>query len=346
MTLYEKLSDLPLRIEDYGFETLERDVSGGFTRVTSEIVLEGANEVGRGEDTTYEAAHHRDLVGMDVPVEGDFTVGEFSERIGDIDLFMGEPLRPSFENFRRWGFESAALDLALKQGGRTLAEALGGTYRPVRFVVSPRLGEPPSSDLVHRWLQLDPGLEFKLDATTEWTEGLAYDLAATDRVRIVDLKGMYEGVEVAQPADPDLYRMVVERFPDAFIEDPSVTEETRPVLEPVKERVTWDKPLEGVESLERLPFDPRVINVKPSRFGSLERVLETVEHCMESGIGMYGGGQFELGRGRDQVQVLASLFYPDSPNDVSPRAYHSGEPSRDAPSSPVEPPEDAAGFGW
>ena len=41
---------------------------------------------------------------------------------------------------------------------------------------------------------------------------------------------------------------------------------------------------------------------------------------------MYGGGQYELGPGRLQIQRLASVFYPDGPNDVAPSAYNEGEP--------------------
>ncbi|MBS1263224.1 MAG: o-succinylbenzoate synthase [Methanonatronarchaeales archaeon] len=197
-----------------------------------------------------------------------------------------------------------------------------------------------------RWLELYPGLELKLDASTDWTPAVVESFADTKAVRIVDLKGLYEDVEVAQPADPELYRLVRDRFPGALLEDPKVTEETRPVLEPVSERVTWDKPIDSVESIRGLPFEPSTLNVKPSRFGSLRNLLEVVEFCLEGRIGMYGGGQFELGVGRGQIQCLASLFYPEAQNDVSPMEYHSGEPVPGAPVSPVQPPDDAEGFGW
>ena len=36
------------------------------------------------------------------------------------------------------------------------------------------------------------------------------------------------------------------------------------------------------------------------------------------GIQMYGGGMGELGVARGQIQLLASLFHPDAPNDVAP----------------------------
>ena len=40
---------------------------------------------------------------------------------------------------------------------------------------------------------------------------------------------------------------------------------------------------------------------------------------------MYGGGQFELGIGRTQIQELASLFHPDMPNDVAPAEFNEPE---------------------
>jgi len=53
---------------------------------------------------------------------------------------------------------------------------------------------------------------------------------------------------------------------------------------------------------------------------------------------MYGGGQFELGVGRRHIQVLASLLYPEGPNDVAPGEYNTGTP-RPGPHSPLPPPE-------
>jgi len=83
--------------------------------------------------------------------------------------------------------------------------------------------------------------------------------------------------------------------------------------------------------------------VKTSRFGTVERLLECVEACEARVIRMYGGGQFELGVGRRHIQVLASLFYPDGPNDVAPGEYNTGSPRPGLLQSPLEPPE-AVGF--
>jgi hypothetical protein len=53
---------------------------------------------------------------------------------------------------------------------------------------------------------------------------------------------------------------------------------------------------------------------------------------------MYGGGQFELGPGRAQIQMLASLFYADGPNDVAPADYNVGDPRPGLPQSPLATP--------
>ena len=60
------------------------------------------------------------------------------------------------------------------------------------------------------------------------------------------------------------------------------------------------------------------MNIKPSRFGSIQELFDTYDYCAKNKIAMYGGGQFELGPGRGQIQYLASLFHPGTPNDVAP----------------------------
>jgi hypothetical protein len=50
-----------------------------------------------------------------------------------------EPIRDSARFYRRWAFESAALDLALRQNGLSLQDAVGRVAKPVTFVVSTRI---------------------------------------------------------------------------------------------------------------------------------------------------------------------------------------------------------------
>ena len=347
--LYERVSNLELEIKDYHLEQRERDTSSGFTRATTIVSLHGDGETGRGEDVTYDNDVHETLrsTAAAFPVTGAYTLEEFSDQLSEIDFFLGnEPNQSIFRNYRQWAFESAALDLALKQADTNLAERLGRTYDPVRFVVSTRLEEPPTGDRVLDWLDRNPDLEFKLDPTSEWTDDVVQRLAATDAVRTLDLKGQYHGTTVDQPADPALYERVIEGFPEALIEDPELNDETRPLFEGHETRVTWDYPIRSVETVEDLPWKPESLNIKPSRFGSAESLFETIDYCREREIQLFGGGQFELGVGREHLHAIASLFYPNAPNDVAPKAYNDPDPSGDLPSSPLTPPADPQGLSW
>jgi hypothetical protein len=324
MSLYDAVRDLPLAVESYELEGLQVTVASGWTRKTTVVHLHGAGEEGLGEDVTYDAEEHDALraAGPVFALAGEWTLDSFSRHLATLALFDHEPAQHAYLDYRRWAFESAALDLALRQAGRSLGEAVGRTARPVSFVVSGGLGDPPGTGRVRAWLDLYPGLRFKLDATPLWTPAIVEELRALGCVDSIDLKGQYHGTVVDNPPDPALYRLVVEGFPEAWIEDPAVTEDTRPILEPARDRLTWDAPIHSVEDVEALPWPPRTVNVKPSRFGSVERLLAAYDHCAERGIGAYGGGQFELGVGRDQIQLLAALFHPDTPNDVAPGGFN------------------------
>ncbi len=349
MTLYDRVAGLSITIDAVELDRREMETSSGFERDTTLISLVGDGYRGRGEDVTYESQQHDDLLDAGPPFDptGQYTVEEFSAMIGEIDLFPdGDPNQHAFRNYRRWGFESAALDLALKQAGTNLADRMGREYRPVRFVVSTRLGEPPTISPVRQWLEINPALEFKLDPTSDWTAAIIDELADSDAVRILDLKGQYEGTEIDQDPDPDLYRSIVESFPDAIIEDPAVTPETRPSLEGAAPRVSWDYPITGVEDVRSVPIGGDWINIKPSRFGSVRSLLDTIQYCLEQGIGLYGGGQFELAVGREHLHAIASLFYPDAPNDIAPSGYNAPDPTEGLPSSPLRPPLSTLGMAW
>ncbi|MDP8944097.1 MAG: hypothetical protein M3N16_08285 [Actinomycetota bacterium] len=348
MATYERLADLPLEIDGYAVEGLEREVSSDFTRLTTVIRLHDGDHDGIGEDVTYEALDHIALqdAGPTLPLAGRHTLDSFSEHLDRLELWPSPPVREASLEYRRWAYESAALDLALRQAGLSLAEALGREPRPVTFVVSLRLGDPPTMDPIQRRRERYPSVRFKLDPQSSWTDELIAELVATGAVDSVDFKGFYQGTVVDQPPDPDLYARVAAAFPDAWIEDPALTEDTEPVLRDHRDRITWDAPIHSVADIEGLPFPPRMVNVKPSRFGTMRAVLAAYDHCAERGIGGYGGGQFELGAGRGQIQYLASLFHPDAPNDVAPGGYNLAELPEGLPESPLEPAPAEVGFRW
>jgi hypothetical protein len=349
VSTYELIADLPLAIEGHELERLEHPVSSEFTRVTTVVHLRGAGEEGLGEDVIYSGEDHERFrgPGAALPLAGEWTIGSFSRHLDGLELFPEAPEMEAFRDYRRWAFESAALDLALRQAGRSLAEVVGRTAQPVRFVVSMRLGwERSSTDPVRQLLDVHPGTRFKLDPVPDWTPELVAELAALGVVDSVDLKGQYKGTVVDNPPDPALYRLVAEGFPEAWIEDPALTAETESVLEPHRDRITWDAPIHSVADIEELPFPPRTINIKPSRFGSLRRLFEAYDYCAERGIGMYGGGQFELGVGRGQIQYLASVFHPETPNDVAPGGYNLSPLDPELPESPLVPAAAPTGFRW
>ena len=331
MSLWDAVADLEVRVDGYALRRRESHTPSGWTRVTTTVVLDGDGMTGEGEDVTYTADDH-DHVPEGLMLAGTWSLDDLSRQLDELELWDGDPDNHTGQDHRRWAFESASLDLALRQNERGLGEALGREERPIRFVVSTRSAP-------ERWLEVAPGLEFKLDAEEDWDRPLLRRLRELDRVRFVDLKAYYRGTSVDLAPDPELYRAIVEELPDAIVEDAWLDDGLRDALAGAEDRLSFDAPVHSLSDLEGLPLEPRWLNIKPSRFGTLRGLFETIEACEERGIQLYGGGQYELGPGRLQIQRLASVFYPDGPNDVAPSAYNEGEPRADLPQSPLPPPE-------
>ena len=319
MSSYDAVKELPLEIEGYDLEPLEREVARGFTLRRTVVVLRGGGEEGRGEEVDYDPVQQQQFQARrgELPVAGKHTLDSFSL------------LQSGQAEYRRWALESAALDLALRQAGQSLGEALGRDPKPVRFVVSTRVAN------VLRWLELYPGIRFKLDPDRDWTDEIVDRLSNAGVVDTVDFKGIYRG-DFGSPPDAQLYGRIAAAFSDAWIEDPALTRDASEALAAHRDRVTWDAAIHEWSDVEALPFRPRCLNSKPSRFGSVRRLFEFYDACEREGIALYGGGQFELGAGRAQIQVLASLFHPDAPNDVAPAGYNATEPVAGLPVSPLE----------
>ena len=334
-SLWRSLADLRVRIDDYSVQRRELEVSSSFTRVTTTVLLHGDGQTGEGEDVTYTPADHEDFP-VDEMLAGTWSLHDYSVRLSELELFGTEPQMGASRDYRRWAFESAALDLALRQAGRSFADVVGREFQPVRFVASTRAE-------IESYRELYPELEFKLDVGEDWDRALMERLAATDRVRVLDLKAYYRGTSVDLAPDPDQYRLVVECFSDVVIEDAWLEDGCREALAGAEDRLSFDAPIHSWDDVGKLPVKPRWLNIKPSRFGTLPRLLECIEECEERGIRMYGGGQFELGPGRRQIQRLASVFYADGPNDVAPSEYNEGPARPGLPQSPLPPPE-GAGF--
>jgi hypothetical protein len=348
VSTFDRLAGLPLEIDSYELDPLEFEISPEFTRYTTVIRLRGGGHEGIGEDVTYDALDQIALrdAGPSLELAGKHTIESFSELLERLELWPAPPVREPSRLYRRWAYESAALDLALRQAGVPLAEALGHEPRPLTYVVSMRIPDPPSLEPFTRRLERYPGLRFKLDPQPSWDDHFIQELVATGAVDSVDLKGHYRDTPVDVPVSREFYDRVVSGFPDQWIEDPAITPETEEVLAPHHDRITWDAPIHSVADIEALPFPPRMVNVKPSRFGPLRELCAAYDYCEERGISAYGGGQFELGPGRGQIQYLASVFHPDTPNDVAPTGFHNPNPPAGLPESPMPPAPSETGFRW
>jgi L-alanine-DL-glutamate epimerase-like enolase superfamily enzyme len=349
MSSWDALAQLPLGVDGYELRRIDSATVSGWVRSTTVICLRGGGQEGLGEDVTYETEDHDapNAAGATLPLAGDWTLESFSAQLASLDLFPAPPHAEVYRHYRAWAFESAALDLALRQAGLTLHAALDRRRpQPVTFVASVRLPEPPTLELIDLRLARHADLRFKLDPTPSWDAALIGELAARGIVATADLKGFYSGTTVDNPPDPVLYGLIAELLPDAWIEDPALTPQTDAVLAPHRDRITWDAPIHSVADVLALPFAPRMLNVKPSRFGTLRALLDFYDHCAEHAIGNYGGGQTELGVGRGQIQYLASLFHPDSPNDVAPAVYNLEPLPAEVPGTPLAPAPSATGFRW
>ncbi len=320
MATYDAVRELPLTIEGYELEPLEQEVAREFTLRRTVVVLRGNGEEGRGEEVDYDPQAQQQFQARrnELPFAGEHTLDSFSL------------LQAGQTEYRRWAFESAALDLALRQAGKSLGEAIGREQRPVRFVVSTRIANVPG------WLDLypehplqarpRPQLDGRDRRPSVWRGRRRHRRLQRDLPRRLRLAAGPRAVRADRRGVPG----VVDRGPRAHARDV-----TRARAAPGPHHVGRARSTSGATS-RRFPFRPRCLNCKPSRFGSVRRLFEFYDACEREGITLYGGGQYELGPGRAQIQLLASLFHADAPNDVAPGGYNATEPVAGLPASPLE----------
>ncbi len=347
-SLWPRIAGLPLVIEACEYDRLHAVLAYAFDRITTHVRLTGAGADGLGEDVSVfredGSALHETRPSL--PLAGEWTLAGFCDHLATLVLWPEPPEWDVALRLRAWAFESAALDLALRQAGRPLHEVLGLEPEPVRFVNSLGLGEEPSIEPLRRRLARSPGVRFKLDAEATWAPALVDDVAATGAVDTIDFKGQY-GFAVEDPeALGALYDHVLAAFPDAYLEDPHDLPAIAQRLGDHLDRVSYDAPIRSAADIGATPLPARVVNVKPSRIGGLRALLEVYARCARERRPMYGGGMGELGVGRGQIQLLAALFHADAPNDVAPSAYNEDDPAGGLPASPLAPRPQATGFRW
>ena len=175
MSTYERVADLPADDRRLRARGPPKTVSSGFERRTTVFRLQGGGDEG--------ARRGRHLRRATTSRSAGARARAPARRRVDVRQLLRAPRRArpvpggragaeSSATTAAGAFESAALDLALRQAGRSLAEALGREPQPVTFVVSSRMGEPPTLAPVTRRLARYPDLRFKLDATPDWDDAL------------------------------------------------------------------------------------------------------------------------------------------------------------------------------
>ena len=179
--MLDVLAQLPLRIEDSSIERLARRGATGGIRRTTLVRLRGDGHEGQGEDVTFQTADALTTASGLAALCDVRTLGDAWCRLERLQLFPRPPEHAVVRSYRRWAVEAAALDLALRLAGLTLAEHIGRVPGPVRFVLS-----PAGSRIPHL-----PGARLKLDAA--YIEpGLPVDIVdfkGTGDVRLVERLG-------------------------------------------------------------------------------------------------------------------------------------------------------------
>ncbi len=336
MALYDRVRALPLVVERYGLDGHQYDVRADFTRKTTVIRLSGAGEEGVGEDVTYdgELQDAQQARGPVLPLDGEWTIESFSRHLEGVALFPEQPERHDYLDYRRWAFESAALDLALRQAGRSLGNVVGHEPRPVTFVASGGLGDPPST---HAFAPSSPSTPRCASSSTRARTGRtrsspswASSAASTRSTSRASTRGRSSTTPRTRASTGACSKRSPTRGsgPGAHERDGAGARAAR------RPRHVGRANPRGFGH-RGAPLAPRTVNVKPSRFGSIERLFAAYDHCEAHDIGAYGGGQWELSVGRGHIQLLAALFHPETPNDVAPGGYNAHEPPSGLPTSPM-----------
>ncbi len=336
-SLWPRLAELPLVVESCEYDRLHAVLAHEFQRVTTHVRLVGAGADGLGEDVSVHVEDGSSLHETQpaLPLAGEWTLAGFCDHLATLDR------GPS----RRSGRRPALSQLGVRVGGAGPRVAPGRPRACTTCSASSR-GRCASST---RWaLASSPrsstcagGSTARRACASSSTRrrpgrrALVDEVAATGAVDTIDFKGQY-GFEVKDPqALGALYDRVLAAFPDAYLEDPHDLPEIAERLGDHVERVSYDAPIHSAEDIGATPLPARVVNVKPSRIGSLRALFEVYARCARERRPMYGGGMGELGVGRGQIELLAALFHADAPNDVAPSAYNEDDPPGESAGQPA-----------
>ena len=350
---WAQISELPIEISEYELTGHDREF-GDFTRPSTVVHLRGGGQEGIGEDVVYDVLDHiahRDA-GPVLDLTAPTTLGEACRLLGELDLFPGAaPERDASRHYRRWAYESAALDLALRQNGLALWEVVERDPQPLRFVCSTRLGGfgEQRAQVVDRGdpqaARALPGA--RVQARPRERLGPGADrrdrraragAGARPEGHVQGHSGRRRHRSRALPRGGGEVPGGLPRGPRHQRPDPRGAGAARRTGSP------------GTRPCTRSPTSRRW---RARRSTRSRRASARSRSCWRStstatrnGIAIYGGGQGELQCGRGQIQYLASLFHASTPNDVAPSGYNDPAVPAGMPSSPMDPAQSETGFRW
>lgn len=313
--LLDRLSALSIAIDDLQVERGSIPMPDYYAaaRPTGIAVLHGRGLAGHGECVAWTPAEQAEFAAA-----CDRLVLPTAATVGGISALVAADLD---DPYHRAAVEGAAIDLALRQAGSNPFALAGAPARAVAFCRSiGRVDDPETA--VAAVLRLDRDARIKIDVPDEgWPPATWATLGGTRRVVVVDFK---------RGSHPDQVRLAHAAIPNAWIEDPPAEAITLDPRGSWRERVALDGYVLSAIDLDDPEIPPAAVNVKAPRVGGWIEALHCLETCRRRRLHAYIGGMFEVGPGRGQARVLASLFTADSWNDLAPLPVgpaHAGAPS-------------------
>jgi O-succinylbenzoate synthase len=317
---------LPVAIDDIRAERGEVALAGYYehARPTGLAVLRGRGLWGSGECVAWTSAEQEEFAAA-----CDRLALPASATVGELSTLLAEDLD---DPYHRAAVEGAVIDLALRQAGTSPFGLAGVAPRPVAFCRSLGGIEDPLPAIA-AVLARDPWARIKIDVPAAgWPAPTWKALSETRRVVVLDFK---------RGAGLDQVRLAHAAIPEAWLEDPPAEAVTLDPRGSWRDRVALDGYVLAAVDLDDPEIPPAAVNVKAPRVGGWMEAFRCLEECRRRGLHAYVGGMFEVGPGRLQARVLASLFTADAWNDVAPITGGAADGER---SSPLEQTDRYAGF--
>ena len=233
--------------------------------------------------------------------------------------------------WRNWAYESAALDLALRQAGAAAARgararAAAADVRQLARARRPAVGRhdrPPPRALPDRRLQARRRV--RLDAGDHRGAG-RHRRGADGR-----LQGPLRARGRGRGGAGRAVRRGARGVPGRDLRGPARAAGDRRALDAVRDRVSFDAPVTRVAGHH--DADRQRQAVADRRPAAAVRDLRALRRRRACDVRRRDGRARHRARG--QIQLLASLFHPDAPNDVAPSPFNLPEPPPGLPTQPA-----------